>query len=92
MKKLNLNSIIRVKLTDYGKDIYYHQFDDLNEWIGNRGGTPLKRHYPEIDDSGYSKFQLWQFMQLYGSYMELAAPNVVEPLNIYINDDELEGE
>lgn len=91
MKKLNLNNIIRVKLTDLGKDIYYHQFDDLNEWITNRGRKPLERIYPKVDDEGYSEFQLWHFMKLYGPYMEMAAPNVVEPLNIYINDNDLEG-
>ena len=91
MKKLNLNDIIKVKLTDLGKNIYYHRFDNLNEWITNHGGDPLERTYPEVDDEGYSKFQLWQFMKLYGPYMEMAAPNVVEPLNIYISDDDLEG-
>lgn len=28
LKKLNMNDYIRVKLTDHGKDIYYHRFDD----------------------------------------------------------------
>lgn len=35
MKKLDLNSLIRVKLTDYGKDIYYHRFDEVNKFISN---------------------------------------------------------
>ena len=26
--KINLNETVKVKLTDYGKDVYYHQFDD----------------------------------------------------------------
>lgn len=29
MKKINFNSIVKVKLTDFGKDIYYHKNDDL---------------------------------------------------------------
>lgn len=90
MRKLNLNDVIRVKLTDFGKDIYYHQFDDLNSWIRSNGGKPIERMYPKVDDEGYSEFQLWKFMKLYGTYMEMAAPNVVEPLNIYINDNDLE--
>lgn len=90
MKKLNLNNIIRVKLTDLGKDIHYHQFDDLNEWITNRGGKPLERIYPKVDDEGYSEFQLWKFMNLYGVHIANGFPNVVEPLNIYINDNDLE--
>lgn len=29
MKKINFNSIVKVKLTDFGKDIYYHKDDEL---------------------------------------------------------------
>ena len=28
--RINLNEAVKVKLTDLGKDIYYHQFDELN--------------------------------------------------------------
>ena len=31
MKKLNMNSTIKVKLTPFGTDIFYHQFDELNK-------------------------------------------------------------
>ena len=29
MKKVNFNSIVKVKLTDFGKDVYYHKDDEL---------------------------------------------------------------
>lgn len=91
MKKLNLNCIIKVKLTDYGKDAFYHQYDELNRHIIKSGGTPIKPRFPDVDSEGYSKFQLWDFMHIYGKHMMLAAPNVIEPLDIYINDDDLDG-
>jgi len=31
MKKLNMNSMIKVKLTPFGADIFYHQYDELNK-------------------------------------------------------------
>lgn len=86
MKKLNLNSIIKVKLTDYGKEIFYHQFDELNEFIGKEYFKP---EFPKVDSEGYSKFLLWDFMHVYGKPMIMGAPNVIEPLNIYINDNDL---
>ena len=46
MKKLNLNCIIKVKLTDYGKDIFYHQYDELNKASGR---TIIKPHFPDVD-------------------------------------------
>lgn len=90
MKKLNLNSRIRVKLTDYGKDIYYHRFDELNEYIKQAGGKPFKPDYPVVDKDGYSEFPLWKFIELYGPHIHMAAENVIEPLNIYIDDFDLE--
>lgn len=90
MKQLNLNCIVKVKLTDHGKDIFYHQYDELNKFIKARGGDIIEPRFPDVDSDGYSKFQLWDFMHVYGKHMTLAAPNVIQPLNIYINDDDLE--
>ena len=90
MKQLNLNSIIKVKLTDYGKDIFYHQYDELNIFIVGRGGKEIEPRYPDVDENGYSKFQLWDFMNIYGKYMKLAAPEVINPLCICIDEIDLE--
>jgi hypothetical protein len=90
MKKLNLNDIIKVKLTDCGKDIFYHQHDELNKFIMERGGKPLKPWFPEIDADGYSEFQLWHFMNIYGRHMNNGAPAVVEHMSIHINEEDLE--
>ena len=84
MKKLYWNDTIKVKLTDYGKDIYYHQYDHLIE-----RGIKIERLHAEVDEDGYSKFQLWSFMHLYGEYIGLAMPNVVEDISFYIDDNDL---
>ena len=91
MKKLNLNSPIRVKLTDYGEYIYYHRFDECNKFIEQNGGVPLAPYYPEKDDEGLTEFQLWKFIELYGPYIHMGAKNVIEPLNIYIDEYDLEN-
>ena len=78
-KKLNLNDPVRFKLTDHGKDIYYHQYDELNE---RKGKQVIKPHYPEVDDEGYVSMQLWSFIELYGPYIGLAKENVIEPLDL----------
>ena len=88
MKQLNLNSIIKVKLTDRGKDIFYHQYDELNS--RNIGVPPITPRFPDVDSEGYSTFQLWDFMHVYGKHMMLGLPEVIKPLNIYIQDEDLE--
>lgn len=90
MKSLNLNSIIKVKLTDYGKDVFYHQYDQLNKFIVEHNGTPIEPRYPDVDEDGYSIFQLWDFMHVYGPGLRLGSTNVpIKPLNIYIEEKDL---
>lgn len=66
---INLNDIVKVKLTDVGKDIYYHQNDDLNEEIRQRGGKPVEARMPKVDEDGYTSLQLWTLMNLYGPHI-----------------------
>lgn len=76
---INLNETIKVKLTDHGKDIFYHRFDKFNKEIGTEF---IKPGYPMIDEDGYTEFQLWHFMSIYGRHIGMCLPNVIEPLEI----------
>ena len=85
IRKINLNEIIKVKLTPYGAEIYYKQFDELNK---QRGREICKPHMPRIDKDGYTEFQLWHFIELYGQHIGMCKPNVIEPLEIvYCGND-----
>ena len=77
--RINLNESIKVKLTDWGKEIYYHQYDRLNQIAGREVCKPS---FPKEDENGCVEFQLWYFMELYGEYMGMAMPNVINPLEI----------
>lgn len=76
---INLNEPIKVKLTQLGKDIYYHRFDSFNKAIGEEICKPS---YPVEDEDGYTEFQLWDFMNLYGDFMGVGLPNVIDPIEI----------
>ena len=80
--KINLNEQVKFKLTDFGKDIYYHRFDDVNRLIISNGGEPLASRMPETDKDGYTKMQLWDFMSVFGKHMGIAKPEVLYPLEI----------
>ena len=77
--KINLNERVKVKLTDFGKDIFYHQYDELNKVSGR---VVFEPEFPKVDEDGYASFVLWQFMLLYGDYMEMGERNVIKPLEI----------
>lgn len=77
--KINLNENIKVKLTDFGKDVFYHRFDEINERLGREAIQP---RYPSVDENGYSTFQLWVFIDIFGEYINWSSQNVIEPLEI----------
>lgn len=77
--RINLNEPIKVKLTDWGKEIYYHQYDRTNQIAGREICKPK---FPKEDENGYTEFQLWCFIELYGEHMGMTLPNVIEPLEI----------
>lgn len=77
--RINLNESIKVKLTDWGKKIYYHQYDRTNQIAGREICKPK---FPKEDENGYTEFQLWCFIELYGEHIGMALPNVIEPLEI----------
>ena len=77
--RINLNELIKVKLTDWGKKIYYHQYDMVNRIVGKEVCKPK---LPKEDENGYTEFQLWCFIELYGEHMGNALPNVIEPFEI----------
>ena len=77
--RINLNEPIKVKLTDWGKEIYYHQYDRTNQIAGREICEP---RFPKEDENGYVEFQLWCFIELYGVHISMTLPNVIEPLEI----------
>ena len=79
IQKINLNETIKVKLTPYGAEIYYKQFDELNKKYEREICKP---QMPQIDKEGYTEFQLWHFIELYGQHIGMCKPNVIEPLDI----------
>ena len=91
--KVNLNDLVKFKLTDRGKDIYFHQYDELNEYLKQKIGVkPFGQQMPDVDDHGYTKMQLWEFIELYGKYIGMAKQNVIEPLNLYFNTSDVKIE
>lgn len=84
MVKINLKEKIKVKLTDYGKVVYYKRLEELNRKLG----SIFKLCLPKEDEEGYTTFQLWVFMETYGQYMNMTTPNVIEPLEIIYQEEE----
>ncbi len=79
--KINLNNQIYVKLTKVGEEIYYDYIKKINDYYGRE---IIDKYTPDYEDGGFAKFQLWEFMNIYGNYISMGFPNVIEPLDIYV--------
>lgn len=71
---ININEKVKVKLSDVGKDIYYHRFDAYNSMAKPIGIKLLEPTMPKVDADGYSCFQLWELMETYGPHIGMSRP------------------
>ena len=73
----NINDKIKVKLTEHGKAILEHEVADTMNMLKNLNFSDDYFPYPE-DEDGYTEFQLWNFMRLFGSHFCVGCPQIIE--------------
>ena len=65
--KININDYVKVRLKEQGFCIHRQHYDNI--WFGRIPPYPYKP--PMVDKDGYSKFPLWELMQLFGEHLSL---------------------
>ena len=86
-KTFNINEIVKVKLTQKGKIIYLEYQIEIQKRF-NRDG--IKIDVPlnvEVNNEGFSSFQLWRFMEIFGSHMYCGAEPVIEGPILYLPEE-----
>lgn len=69
--KFNMNETVKVRLKQSGHDILRQQHDEIDRQIRSRGGRGLGPLRINIDDDGYTAFQMWDLMQRFGEHMTI---------------------
>jgi len=69
--KINCNSHVKVKLTDFGISVLQEQHEELDKHIKERGGKGLGDFVLNIDSDGYYQTQLWILMSKFGHVMHM---------------------
>lgn len=77
---ININNKIQVKLTDFGKSILDEEVYRLKQV----SGAPDNYIPYETDDNGYTEFQMWQFINIFGDYLYNGAIQVIESNEILV--------
>ena len=89
-KTFNINESIKVKLSQKGKLVYLeHQIEIQKRF--NRDN--IKIDVPlnvEVDSEGFTEFQLWRFMEIFGSHMYCGSESVIEGPILYLPVDLLQ--
>lgn len=86
MFKYNVNKRIKVKLTEYGNSILEREIADTISILKTLNFSDEYFLYPE-DDEGYTEFQLWNFMRMFGTHFEAGSPLMIESNEIVIIDE-----
>ena len=86
--KHNINSYIWVKLTDIGYKIYYDYQKEFAESLSFYGyKLSLTSRALEVDDEGWCKFQMWNFMEIFGSHISVGSGGPIETsIKIQVED------
>lgn len=85
--KINLNHIIKVKLTDLGNKIYEDYLQNEYKSLSHYPGLAAVRLEKEKDQDGYIHFQLWEFMHIFGEHFYVGSEAVTEHNEIIFPDD-----
>ena len=92
MKALNISELVKVKLTEEGIRILENRHNNLLNQYSDKPEvrkTLGEFKMPEVDENGYSSFQLWELMNIFGSYMYNGNPKFPFETTIGIPDEYL---
>ena len=78
MKTFNINDFIKVKLTEHGYNAHVlHYKKYLGENFNNKYFLPM------VDEDGFTKYQLWEFINIFGEHMFMGEDQLIEDNLIY---------
>jgi hypothetical protein len=87
--KFNMNDIVRVKLTDKGKEIFLNLDKKIDKRIVDIIGFNV--YGWRIKEDGYVDMQMWEFMQVFGNHMKLGNDLPVE-MDIILRSEDIKEE
>ncbi|MDQ0492754.1 hypothetical protein [Paenibacillus brasilensis] len=85
--KINFNEYVKVKLTETGLKILREQCNELNSYIGQRGGSKVFGIHNKTDDEGYTRFQIWDLINTFGTHLTMGLPEPFESTMIFLNGE-----
>lgn len=89
MKAFNINMPVMFKPTEYGEQHYRNKRIELQESISKNGSTFKIALDLKVNDDGWCKMQMHDFMEHFGDAMYLGGEPVIELCEIVFFDEDL---
>lgn len=70
---VNANNYVKVKVNESGIAILAKRHQVLDEMVKRNGGGSIGSFSLEVDEQGYTKFQLWDLMKVFGESISIAS-------------------
>lgn len=86
--KFNLNHHIKVKLTDLGYQHMANRDNRIFEYYQDHINRDIDYYKTKADSDGYTKFQMWEFIQIFGSVTMMGMQKYFE-MDILIDSEDL---
>lgn len=86
MKSFNINNNLRVKLTEFGKQMLEQDYNEF--WSSHGKLDKFLYEPPKEDEDGYVKFQGWVLFEKLGKYCGLGCELPFD-IAILIDDEDL---
>lgn len=89
MKAFNINMSVMFRPTEYGKQYYRNNKIKLQEEISKNGSSFKLTLDLKVNDQGWCKMQMHDFMEHFGDAMYLGGHPVIELCEIVFFDEDL---
>jgi len=76
--KFNINDPVKVKVTEYGYEVWLEYSNQFVKYSPTYPVTTIEELKAKQDDDGYTEFQLWDMMSIFGSKMQMGFKNPID--------------
>lgn len=84
--KFNINDKVKVKITDMGYNIWLDWENQFIKFSSTIPVTTIEELKAKADKDGYTKFQMWDMMSIFGSHMNMGFENPIESNIILLSE------
>lgn len=76
--KFNINHQVKVKVTDYGYDVWLEYSNQFAKYSPTYPIITIEELKANQDEDGYTEFQMWDMMSIFGPKMKMGLKNPID--------------